>query len=90
MNQRQSLCVLFCQSLGTPSGREIGIHGGVEVGEPPCARCAQLMAPLSAHYQDGAMGVPDDAIGDAPHNSPSHSPESPTPHNYEADTYLLA
>ena len=48
------------------------------------------MAPLFAHYQDGVMGVPDDAIGDTPHNSPSHSPESPTPHDYEADVYLLA
>ncbi|CAA9358702.1 MAG: hypothetical protein AVDCRST_MAG93-7517, partial [uncultured Chloroflexia bacterium] len=25
------------------------------------------MAPLSAHYQDGAMGVPDYAVGDTPH-----------------------
>ncbi len=82
--------MLISYLLGAPLGRELGIQGRVELGVPPYAKCEQLMTPLSAYYQDGAMGVPDDAIGDTPHESPSHSLESPTPHNYEADAYLLA
>jgi hypothetical protein len=48
------------------------------------------MLPLPAYHQYRTMGVPNDTIGDAPHEGPPQTPESTAPHDDQSGAQLLA
>jgi len=45
---------------------------------------------VRADHQHGAVGMPDNRIGDTPHQGPPYPAEPPASHDYEACPYLLA
>src|SRR5215207_7185594 len=49
-----------------------------------CERC------LVAHYEYGAVGVANDGVGDAAHQSPAHRAKTPAAHHYQGRADLLA